>query len=173
MMYVKNRLVFGFISKIVKTVFKAIYKFFGFFNLHLTMLVAVVGAILYLTGVLNSSNVALLIFYVLLILSVVYAIIKSIKQLLGLGKKVEKKKSMQIISSVNTVDGLSDGAETDETSIVNRDAYVDANQNRPIHYFTAKSNPNVIVCEYVDKYVLYLKTEGGYKYIRTDKKQVR
>ena len=169
MIFVKNRLVFGLISKVIKTVFKAIYKFLGFFNLHMTLLVGILGAILYFTGVLTSSPAILMTFYILLIVSVVIAIITSIRKLLGLNKKVEKKKGIQIISTENADENKKEESlglpETKPEEIIKPQE-----KNRVIRKFFAKSNPNGLVCEYVDRYVLYLKTDGGYKYIRTDDK---
>jgi len=169
LIFVKNRLVFGLISKVIKTVFKAIYKFLGFFNLHITMLVGILGAILYFTGVLTSSPAILLTFYILLIISVVIAIITSIRKLLGLGKKVEKKKGMQIVSTEtaqenNENQSLGLHGESTEETVKPQET------NKIIRKFFAKSNPNVLVYEYIDRFVLYLKTDGGYKYIRTDRK---
>lgn len=37
-------------------------------------------------------------------------------------------------------------------------------------YFTVKQNTNYVFAEYEDRYELFLKTESGLKYIRTDKK---
>lgn len=175
MIFIKNRLIFGAISKVIKAIFKGIYKVLSIFNLQLTMLVGVLGGILYLTGVLTSTPIALTCFYILLILSVVYAIIKSIKRLLGLGKKVEKKKGMQIISEpsvpANTEDESSANEPTEETDTGLPKTKLDLTQKEtPIRYFTAKSNKSVVICEYQDRFVLFLKTSSGYKYLRTDKK---
>lgn len=38
-------------------------------------------------------------------------------------------------------------------------------------YFTVKQDPRYIFAEYEDRYELYLKTESGLKYVKTDVKQ--
>ena len=38
-------------------------------------------------------------------------------------------------------------------------------------YFTVKQDPRYVFAEYEDRYELYLKTESGLKYFRTDTKQ--
>ncbi|MBR5439516.1 MAG: hypothetical protein IKV61_04805 [Clostridia bacterium] len=38
-------------------------------------------------------------------------------------------------------------------------------------YFTVKQDPRYVFAEYEDRYELYLKTESGLKYIKTDAKQ--
>lgn len=38
-------------------------------------------------------------------------------------------------------------------------------------YFSAKQDPRYVFAEYEDRYELYLKTDSGLKYVKTDKKQ--
>ena len=38
-------------------------------------------------------------------------------------------------------------------------------------YFTVKQDPRYIFAEYQDRYELYLKTDNGLQYVRTDNKQ--
>ncbi len=38
-------------------------------------------------------------------------------------------------------------------------------------YFTVKQDPRYVFAEYEDRYELYLKTESGLKYVKTDSKQ--
>ncbi len=165
MIYVKNRLIFGLVGKIIKLVLKTVYKFLSFFNLHITMFVAVVGAILYFTGVLTSHRTILLVFYVLLIGSVIYAIFSSVKKLLGLGKKVEKKGSVQIVER-DTDQNVSVQEQTVQST--NQSVLPQIDPSKPIRYFAVKDNPSVVVAEYDNRYVLYYKTQSGFKYVRTD-----
>ena len=170
MIYVKNRLIFGLVGKIIKLVLKTVYKFLSFFNLHITMFVAVVGAILYFTGVLTSHRTILLVFYVLLIGSVIYAIFSSVKKLLGLGKKVEKKGSVQIVER-DTDQNVSVQEQTVQEQTVqstNQSVLPQIDPSKPIRYFAVKDNPSVVVAEYDNRYVLYYKTQSGFKYVRTD-----
>ena len=165
MIYVKNRLIIGLAIKIVKTVLKTVYKFLSFFNLHITMLLVSIGAILYFTGVFNYSRVILLVFYVLLIISILHAIIASIKKLLGLDKKVNKKGNVQIMDS----DSAESTVSVSAGKIKQSNAY-EIDENTPLRYFAVKDNPAIVVCEYMNRYVLYYKTTDGFKYIRTDMK---
>ena len=165
MIYVKNRLIFGLVGKIIKLVLKTVYKFLSFFNLHTTMFVAVVGAILYFTGVLTSHRTILLVFYVLLIGSVIYAIFSSVKKLLGLGKRVEKKGSVQIVER-DTDQNVSVQEQTVQST--NQSVLPQIDPSKPIRYFAVKDNPSVVVAEYDNRYVLYYKTQSGFKYVRTD-----
>ena len=165
MIYVKNRLIFGLVGKIIKLVLKTVYKFLSFFNLHITMFVAVVGAILYFTGVLTSHRTILLVFYVLLIGSVIYAIFSSVKKLLGLGKRVEKKGSVQIVER-DTDQNVSVQEQTVQST--NQSVLPQIDPSKPIRYFAVKDNPSVVVAEYDNRYVLYYKTQSGFKYVRTD-----
>lgn len=129
------------------------------------MFVAVVGAILYFTGVLTSHRTILLVFYVLLIGSVIYAIFSSVKKLLGLGKKVEKKGSVQIVER-DTDQNVSVQEQTVQST--NQSVLPQIDPSKPIRYFAVKDNPSVVVAEYDNRYVLYYKTQSGFKYVRTD-----
>ncbi len=123
MIIVRNRLVFGIIKKILVGIFKAIYAVLSFFHLQLTLLVAVVGAILFLTGVLSSNYTVKVLFFLALILSVVYAIVRIICSLLGIGKK-KKRGKVQVVK----VDNVK-GAETQNAYNVQTNAQTQRESN--------------------------------------------
>jgi hypothetical protein len=171
LIYVKNRLIFGLVGKIIKLVLKTIYKFLSFFNLHVTAFLAVVGAILYLTGVLTSHRAVLLVFYVLLIGSVIYSLYANVRKFLGLNKKIEKKQGVQIVERENQDDvPKQEPPVQPEIDTQVNDTIENPTSEKPLRYFAVKNTPNVVVCEYDNRYVLYYKTQSGYKYIRTDYK---
>ena len=87
MLTVQSRLVFGLIKGIIVGVFKLIFKIIELFSLHFAMIVLIFGGALYLSGAWYSSLALQLIFYFLLIAALVYAIISTVRRLLGLGKK--------------------------------------------------------------------------------------
>jgi hypothetical protein len=154
-------------------VLKTIYKFLSFFNLHVTAFLAVVGAILYLTGVLTSHRAVLLVFYVLLIGSVIYSLYANVRKFLGLNKKIEKKQGVQIVErdTEETKDQPVQSSSVQPAPAVNvQPTATVVNPNVPIRYFAVKDNPSVVVAEYDDRYVLYYKSPNGFKYIRTDLK---
>ena len=95
MILYKNRLIFGIIKNFFVTIFTILYKILAFFNLQLTLLIALIGGILYFTGVFEQNPAILIIFYVLLIISIGYAILATIKKLLGLDKKDKKDKEVE------------------------------------------------------------------------------
>ena len=76
---------------------KIIYKILSFFNLQFALFVLIIGAILYVTGVLDGSRAALLGFCLALIVSVLAGVIFTLKKLL-LSDGVKKSKGVQIIA---------------------------------------------------------------------------
>ena len=102
MILYKSPLIFGIIKKMVGVFFTVIYKIFAFFNLQITLLFSLIGLVLYITGIFEQNRVVLIVFYLLLVLSIIYAIASTIKKLLGVNvdnKSVKKSKGMQIISN--------------------------------------------------------------------------
>ena len=158
MILYRSPLIFGIIKRIIKVFFTVIYKIFAFFNLQLTLLISLIGLVLYLTGVFNSNQAVLLIFYLLLVFSIIYAIVGTVKRLLGIQPRVKKSKGAQIIneqpeSVVNT-----------QTESIKQEQVKKENPT----YYTVKQNNNYIMAEYSDRYELYRKTEDGLKKVRTD-----
>ena len=160
MILYRSPLIFGVIKRIVKVFFTVIYKIFSFFNLQFTLLISLLGLVLYLTGVFNSNKVVLIIFYLLLVLSIVYAIAGTIKRLLGIQPRVKKSKGAQIINEQpQAVDN--NQTQTEEVQQVKIESPT---------FYTVKQNNNYIMAEYSDRYELFRKTESGLKKVRTDYK---
>ncbi len=162
MLLYKNRLVFGIIKNLFVTIFTIIYKILSLFNLQITLLLTLVGVMLYFTGVFEQNPAILILFYVLLIISIGYAILATLKKLLGLNKKVKKSKGAQIIST--------DKEQKQETPEVVQEESVIKEPEKPT-YFKVKNHPDYLMAEFADRYELFKKTDGGLKKIRTDYKQ--
>ena len=158
MILYRNRLLFGFVKNIIKTVFSVVYKILALFNLHYTILLVLVGIILYFTGAFERNDgVVLLIYQILIVLSVVHAIVGTVKRLLGLDKKVKKSKGAQIVNK------KSDVKDDDAND------YDQPRKEKPT-YFRVKQSPDYVMAEYSDRYELYKKSEVGLKHVRTDYK---
>ena len=162
MILYRSPLIFGFIRKIIKVFFTVIYKILAFFNLQLTLLLALIGLVLYITGIFEKNSIVLIIFYVLLVLSIVYAITGTIKRLLGIEKRVKKSKGAQIINEqVDSQESVQEEVSQVKVEQVKKESPT---------YYTVRQNNNYIMAEYSDRYELYKKTEEGLKKVRTDYK---
>lgn len=163
MLPIRNRLIFGMIKRIISTLFKAIYSVISIFNLQLALLVLVVGLVVYLTGAMNNPTVKL-IFDGAFILSVVFAILLTIKKLLGIGKSPKKSKGVQVVNTEQTVQQVQPVQPVVATPIIESQTVV---PETPV-YYRVKGNDNYVMAEYSDKYELFLITDGGLKKVRTD-----
>lgn len=146
------------IKALIKGVFKLIYKLISLFNLQFTLFVVLIGTLLYFTGTLSNNQTVLLVFQAALIISVVYAILTTIKKLLGIGKKVKKSKGMQIVEPERKT-------KTEEEQTVSVEQPIE----KP-RYYRVKQNPDYVMAEYSDKYELYRIGQNGLIKIRTDYK---
>ncbi|MBR2448913.1 MAG: hypothetical protein IKB30_02195 [Clostridia bacterium] len=146
------------IKALIKGVFKLIYKLISLFNLQFTLFVVLIGTLLYFTGTLSNNQTVLLVFQTALIISVVYAILTTIKKLLGIGKKVKKSKGMQIVEPERKT-------KTEEEQMVSVEQPIDKPK-----YYRVKQNPDYVMAEYSDKYELYRIGQNGLIKIRTDYK---
>lgn len=162
MILYKNRLIFGVIKNLFKTLFTIIYKILALFNLQLTLLVALVGLIMYFTGVFEQNPALLITFYLLVVISIFYAILSTIKKLLGLNKKVKKSKGAQIISEQTEKEEKTTETEQEKQEVV-------YTPEKPT-YFKVKNHDDFVMAEYSNRYELFKKTEKGLKKIRTDYK---
>ncbi len=176
---VKNFLVFGIIKKIIKGLFKFIYLFIKLLNLQLALLVGLVGLILYFTGVLTPQSAVSTIFYILLIFSLFYAIIKTVQFILfpSYRKKAKEKRSVQVVDkSVEEIeeDKNNEPPINKQTNNppINKETVVEnqtKTQSGPV-YYAVKQNPNYVMAEFSDRYELYQKTASGLVKVRTDYK---
>ena len=189
MIILGNRLIFGIIKKIIVTVLTFVYKVLSLFNLQMTALVLLVGLVLFVTGVLERSAAALIIFCFALVLSVLGAVWFTVKRLLGLSGG-KKRKGVEIIKSKGVkTDDIPPAAPAPERA---QPAYAEEDAPRQVsekadtaqaapaastesipaypRYFAVRQNKDYIMAEYADRYELYLKDRYGLKKIRIDYK---
>ena len=161
MTFPKSYLVTGVIAKIIKTALKVVYTFLKVLKLRLVAFLAVVGLILYLFGVFDGDSASKILYIIALVLSLLISLWANVTRFKNKDKK--EKKAVQIVSAENREE-----VEIDEDSI----------QPEPVvtqtiypKYYAVKQNPAYVMAEYEDKFVLYLKSNGGLIKIRTDYKE--
>ena len=151
---------------IFRAIFSIIYKLLDVFNLIPAFFVLLLGAVLYFTGTLNAYPALMLIFQILLILTAVYAIIATIKRVLGLdNKKVKKSKGVQIVQPTNQ-----QSSEQGSQAVAVNNITPKTFQEEKPRYFKLKQNPDYIMAEYTDRYELFKITVNGLEKVRTDYK---
>lgn len=160
MILLRNRLIVGVIKNIIKTVFTVVLKVFQFFNLQLSLLVALIGCVLFITGTFDQNPVVLLVFQLLLIVSIIYAIVGTIKKVLGIDKASKNSKGVQIINADKKENEQQEKPAVEQTT---------KEEQKPI-YFRVKNHPDYIMAEYSDRVELFKRTEAGLRKIRTDYK---
>ncbi len=159
MILFRNR---GIISGAIKFVAEAIafvYKIISLLHLQLTLLVVLLGFILFVIVGIEPNGVIFIIFVIALFLSILVAVVGTVRSLLGLNKKKDKKRSAQIVETP------SQPINNFPTPQQNED-----NASETPLYFRAKENPNYVFAEYSDRYELYKISNGQLVKIRTDYK---
>ena len=166
MLLVKNRLIFGAIKTVFGAIFKTIYGILGLFSLQPLVFCAVAGALLEIAfRAVSGSDAGFILFHLILCLCVLYAVLRTVYRLLGLGrKKIKRRERAQI---------LSDFEEREERDNVSPPARSPEppREERP-RYYRVKQNPKYVMAEFRDRFELYLETDGSLQYIRTDYKGV-
>ena len=167
--------IFGLLKKLLVYIFKFLYLIIKFLNLQPAVLVGLVGLILYLTGKLEGGALAT-IFYILLVLALFYAIIKTIKSIL-FPKSKNKQQNDRKVEVVETKDTKNENVvpPTTQTTVppTTQNSVPPTTQTtspKYPQYFLVKQNPNYIMAEFEDRYELYEKTDNGLVKIRTDQK---
>lgn len=174
MSFVKTGVIVSLVKRVIVSVFKAVYTILSLFNLHLTILVGLVGLVLYLTGVFDKYPAVELGFYFLFFASVILAVILSVRKLLGLVAPKEKKK--RGVEIVEETDSANAPAPEPEQPPVRAEVAAETPAQpvpEPItypRYFTVKQNKDYVMAEYKDRYELYFKDRNGLRKIRTDYK---
>ena len=163
MIFLKNRLVFGTIKRIIKMVFSVAYKIIKAFNLHLTLFVLLLGMVLAILGVIEKGSLEYTLFLVALGLTVVYAVVKTIKTVFGIKPKNGK------VKIIKTDDKTQSVQEQGQAFSEQYQQPVQEVQEKPT-YYTVKNNPSYVYAEYSDRYELFLKTSSGLKRVRVDHK---
>ena len=179
MIPVRNRLILDAIFDIIKWVLKIVYKVIVFLNMQLPLLVVLVGIVLYLVGLFDGGGVAVTIYVICLIVSVVIALIGLVKKLLGLDKETsnDKTSGVQIVENPQTPTTATQPAPAPQVVIVQQPANVSPEQaqvqvqvNAEPQYFRLKQNPNYVMAEYPDRYELFKVENGNMVKVRTDYK---
>lgn len=165
-MLFRSRLIFGAIRRLIRGVFTSIYRVLSLFNLQLTILCLCVGAILYLTGALNSSDVLLVVYLIVLGLSVAYAVVATFRRILGLDKKKDKKE----IQRREPVVEQPVHQEYQPQQQIDVDFPTKTVENETPKYFKVKGHPDYVMAEYSNRYVLYKVVNGKMIEIRIDYK---
>ena len=164
MLYSKSRLIFGPLKNAVKNILNAIYKVLKFFNLQIALLVALIGVVLYFSGVFENSVALEMIFYIVLIFSIIYAVIISVAKVLGIewskGKKEKKRSKVEIVE-----------VEDKKEEIKRESQQVIEEKEEKIKYFKVKQKPGYYMAEFEDRYELYYMTVNGLQKVRTDYKE--
>lgn len=173
----------------IKKIFGFIYKILSYVNLQPALFTAVIGAILFLTGVFKAVPALLMVFYLALIICFIYAIIATIKAIFGIkddnkkekdkdkdkNKNKNKNQPVQIIepnesenSSPNTDASNSENAINSQVS---DSAYNgQGEQKETPRYYRVKQNPNMVMAEYSNRYELYKIENQKLIKVRTDYK---
>ena len=163
-------MIFKYVKKIITGLFSTIYAILAFFNLQVTLLLALIGVVLYFTGVLTSNHTFSLVYEIILIASVVYAVVSTVRKLLGLGKDKKKPKRSSNAQIIST-DGVGEKEEEKEEKVLVEEP---AKRLEPViekpRYYRVKQSKDYIMAEYSDRYELFRITGEGLKKVRTDLK---
>ena len=162
-MLFKSRLFFGIFKMMFGAIFGVLYKLIAFFNLQYTALSLLIGLVLFVTGVFEKNPTIELVFQLIVILSVVYAIVSTIKKLLRIDKKVKKSKGAQIQPLPEEPP-----KQANQTSQANQ--VEESSLTAPPKYYRIKGNQDYVMAEYSDKYELYKISDGKLVKVRTDYK---
>ena len=163
MIFIKNRLIFGAIGKIIGGIFKFIYKLIDLFCLQFVVIVGLIGLVLYFTGAIKEGDTGYIVVAFALIISVVYAIIGTIKKCLGVSKK-SKTEGVQIVDQPQKKPRK--WFEKKQVEEINEEPI---QEEKPV-YYNVKSKTNHVMAEFSDRYELYRVENGKLIRIRTDYK---
>ena len=166
MILIRSRLVLGIIFGTVKAVLKAIYKLIELVNLQYALLAALVGIVLYFSGAFDENAAFKTVYDVLFIVTVIYAVVATIKRLLGIEKKVKRSKGAQIVKTNGEEQAEQPKSHEPPKEVVEE---ISVQPEKPV-YFRVKQNPEYVMAEYSDRYELFKTSNGKLTKIRTDYK---
>jgi membrane protein implicated in regulation of membrane protease activity len=172
------------VGKFFLNVANGIYSAISFVNLQYAVLVLLVGIVLFLTGVLNNVPIVKTIFFIVLALSIVLAIILTIRKLIIGSEKKKGKKEVGDVSDFNTENKKESVTEatnqnnegrvtlpiTEQMEIAKENGVNEKTIVYPI-YSKVRQNNNYIMAEFEDRYELYFNSEKGLIRVRTDYKK--
>lgn len=172
MIIFSHNLIFGSIKLIVSTIFKLVYKIIAFLNLQLALLIALIGVVLFFTGVFEGNGAFLSVYCVVLICSAIFGVILSLLKLLGIDKRKKTRGKVKITNSSEIANVQEKAFEVASQPQLNVNESVNSRYNTEEQpkYYAVKQNQNYIMAEYSDRYELFLKTPQGLKKVRVDYK---
>ncbi len=170
MIFIKNRSIIGTIGKIIGKIFKFIYKLIDLFCLQFVIIVGLIGVVLYFTGAIREGDTGYIVVAFALIISVVYAIMGTIKKCLGVSKK-SKTEGVQIVDQTTKKPRkwFKKKQEPVQTEQVEVDSVEPLQQEQPT-YYKVKNKTNYVMAEFSDRYELFRVENGKLIRIRTDYK---
>lgn len=180
----RNRLLFGAIKNIIKTIFKTLYAFLGLFNLQLTSLVCLIGVILWITGVFAGVPAILTAFWIMLALSVVWAGFLTVSKIKKTGKRKTEKRDAFSYADVSDVHASQpeppvqnvgqqeryESVSQEETTVKEEKEFAATREIYP-KYYRVKQNAKYVFAEYSDRYELFFDNGSTLTKIRTDYKR--
>lgn len=175
------------VGKFFLDVANGIYFVISFVNLQYAVLVLLVGIVLFITGVFSRVPILQTIFFILLALSIVLAIVLTIRKLIvGTNKKEKKSKKKEVgdvsdfsekkesesVSTLRTEDNENKVTLpiTEQMEIAKENGVKEKAVVYPI-YSKVRQNNNYIMAEFEDRYELYFNSEKGLIRVRTDYKK--
>ena len=184
MIFFKNRLILGWVSYLIRKIIKLIYKLLKFLNLQLTLLVSILCIVLQLTGAFDAEPILKTVFLVMLAITVVYAIVMTVRRLLFPNRKpkryygkvqVMEKTENDTKPNEETVSREPEKEEVEEYGIPEEKAVESKPIESPVNLspkmYAVKGHAGFYMAEYSDRVELYKQTSNGLIKIRTDYKR--
>lgn len=150
------------LKKTIHAIFSFAYKIIKFFHLQFTLLILLIGLVLYLTGLADKILSLKIFYFVVLLFSVLSAVFLTLKKLFG-NKKEKQEKNVQIIKQETAL-------QKEKGTSLNEQSVLQGTSSAYPKYYNVKQNGNYLMAEYEDRYELYLKTTQGLQKVRTDYK---
>ena len=171
--------IFRAIKKIIAIALKTVYRLLCVFNLQFTILVVLVGILLWALGVFENGGLPLILFVIVFIGSIVLALVITARKILGLDKPKNKQSKIQILTDDKSAQVVQSPIvpPVENVQVTNANQYVVQPQQNIIvteevpKYYRVKQNNNYVMAEYSNRYELFLITPNGLKKIRTDYKR--
>ena len=179
-MFYRNRLLLGIVKTVVSTVGQVLYGVICFLNLQLTLIVILLWILLHFTGVTEKYSISTAILSIAFAGSLVYAVLTSIKKLLGLDGQPRKRIGAQTVKDKGADNEKKEdySAQPSEYRDIEQKVEPSGVDDYPIkehredkpRYYRVKQNSSLIMAEYLDRYELYRVADGKLIKLRTDYK---
>ncbi len=168
--------IFKAIFAVIIGVIKLVYGVLKALHLQWAFLVALIGGLLYITGVMQENNSLQIIMFIAfgltLALSFILIIVADSKTKKAKKKKKEEKskKRKKSEDTLGEVDLTKPHTEQVTTQQIVEPSQPVILPEKP-KYFAVKQNPNYVMAEFSDRFELYKKTKAGLERVRTDYKE--